>query len=75
MDDLVPHAAHLNQRKFRVICGEVGIHLLNIICSLTDNLDIAYNRILNLLSLFKCSLVFQGLKVVGRPLYGLRDVL
>ena len=53
---------------------EIRCHSVNVAHCLADNLDVAYNGILNLLVPLKCLQTSQGLKVTGRSLDGLRDV-
>src|SRR5271157_486037 len=55
--------------------NEIRRQIVNLVHCLTDNLDVAYNRILNLLVLLESFKVLQGLKVAGRSFDGLRNVL
>jgi hypothetical protein len=75
MDHYVTHAAHSRPRKLRVSINELRGQIVNLVHCLTDNLDIAYNRILDLLVLLESFEILQGLKVAGRSFDGLRNVL
>src|SRR5271157_2970104 len=55
--------------------NEIRCQIVNLGHCLTDNLDVAYNRILNLLVLLESFKISQTPKVAGRSFDGLRNVL
>jgi hypothetical protein len=58
----------------RVLIGEAGCRAGDVAHGLTDNFDVAHNRILNLRVLLECLNVRQGLDVAGRSRDRLGDV-
>jgi hypothetical protein len=57
-----------------MLIDKIRCQSINLAHCLADDLDVAYNRILNLSVLFERLKVWQGLKVAGRALDGLSNM-